>query len=192
MVVSVFLRHTAKVSGVVGNDLCIHGFRNFLTTSSHWRGGSDGTHRSHKNLLRAQCDQRARRAGIRVHIGVGGNRALGEHLHDLLGRLQIPSRRVHIQNDSGCRHGLCIFQNPSQEEKLRFAHRSLHRQDNYRTSRNVFFSRLQRQQLSETDKNQKKALHIDGNLPRAQTRRKVFSARGSHLRGNNPARQRCQ
>ena len=190
-VVSIFLSHTAKVSGVVGNDLCIHGFRNFLTTSSHWRGSSDGTHRGHENLLRAQCDQRARRAGIRVHIGVGGNRTLGEHLHDFFRRLQIPARCVHIQNDSGCRHSLGIFQSPAQEEKLRFAHRSLHGQNKHRPSGNAFFSRLQRQELGKAHKNQKKALHIDGNLPRAQTHRKVFSARGTHLRGNNPARQRC-
>ena len=141
-VVSVFLRHTAEVSRVVGNNLGVHSFRNFLTTARHWRGGSDGTDWCHENLLRAQCDQRTRRAGIRVHIGVGGNRALGEHLHNLLRRLQIPAGRVHIQNDSRCRHRLRIFQSPSQEEKLRFAHRSLHGQDNHRTSGNAFFSRL--------------------------------------------------
>ena len=135
-VVAVLLSHTAEVSRVIRHDLGIHGFRNFLPTASHRRSGSNRTDGSHKNLLGAEGDQRTGGARIGIHIGVGGNRTLGEHLHDFLSRLEITAGRVHVQNNGRSRNSLGIFQSPPEEKKLRFAHHALDRKDNHRTRRN--------------------------------------------------------
>ena len=131
-VVAVLLGHTAEVSRVIRHDFGIHGFRNFLPTASHRRSGSNRTDGSHEDFFGAEGDQRTGRARIGIHKGVGGNRTLGEHLHDFLSRLEITAGRVHVQNNSRSRNSLGIFQSPPEEKKLRFAHRALDRKDNHR------------------------------------------------------------
>ncbi len=185
--VAVEFCHAAEIPGVVGDYLRIHGRRDFLPGAGHRGRSADRAYRCHVDLLCPQRDQCARRAGIGIHVGVDRNRAFHQHLDDVLGRLERSPRGVHVQNQGGGPRRFRLFQDPAQKKKLRFGDHPLDREHHNSSFFNLLFRRLQRQDGGEDEK---KKSHRLWNLPRADPARKVISACGTDIRGDNPARGR--
>jgi len=74
----------------------------------------------HPDMFRSECDQRARRAGIRIDVGVSWSLDLHQRLKDVDRGAEFPARRVHVENVGGGIGRLPGFENAAQEEKLRF------------------------------------------------------------------------
>ena len=126
--VAVQLRHAAEIPGVVGNDLRVHRGGDLLAGTHDRCRRPDRADGSHEDFFCSEGDEGTGRARVRVDIRVNRHRALHQHLHDLLGRLERPAGRIHVQNQRRGPGGLGLFQHPAQEEKLRFGDRALDRQ----------------------------------------------------------------
>ena len=188
-VVAIFLCHAPEVAGEIGNDFGVHRFWDFLPGTGHRGGGSDGADRSHENLFRRERDERPGRTGVRVHISVGRDRTLAEHLDDFLGGLEVAAGGVHIEDDRRRAGRFRVLHSTAQKEKLGLADHALHGQHHHRACGDFFLLRAGAERRHKERQYQNPSSHgAEISLaPRRPAR--YFPPRGIHLGGKHPARR---
>ena len=108
-------RGTADERRPIRDRLFICGRREVLASRENWRGSANCAHWRHENVLRGNGDNRACRARISVDECVSGNSCLIERVHNIGGRVQPTTVRVHLKNDGGGFVALSCFYRTSQK-----------------------------------------------------------------------------
>ena len=112
-VVSVLDRRATDKRRPIRNRLLLGGCRKIFTGRKNRCRGANGAHRRHKNVLRGDSDNRARRSSVCINEGASRNLSLIERIHDISRRIQPTAVRVHVKNDGGGFTGLgCFYRAP--------------------------------------------------------------------------------
>ena len=99
----------------IRNRLLLGRSGKIFTRRENWRGGANGAHWCHVNVLRSDGDDRTGRSCVCVDERVRGDLGLIERVHNICRGIESPAVRVHVENDSGSFVALGCFHRASQK-----------------------------------------------------------------------------
>ena len=98
-VVAVAISRAADQGGPIGDRFVARGDAQIFAGGFDRRGGADGAHGRHVNVLGGESDEGAGGTGVGVDEGVGRNVGAVEQLGDFLRAIEPAAVGVHLEND---------------------------------------------------------------------------------------------